>query len=480
MSTEATVCLCISGSDQCYPNPCMNNGNCSSAGDQFSCNCKGTGHGGLTCQTPIVYFQPITRGTSIQLSIFTEARLGLKSRAIVKGPNKFETTTRLDLEPGQSSVTHMADGIKGVMVIELRPEYEHIMYEPQKQTVFIPGSGRSRYFENFNLTRGQLKPSGCPPTTDIMICPATTQAISLLSSCEWNVNDKDANTTLGVVFAEGGNLTLPVSITGLVYRNDDIINRPFMRNNMDCVQCLNCTSTDDRYCYDVTLSDAVDFINARALAFTYIGEIKKLLPSWVSLSVNLTYALNSSQLRDYDTFAKITQQQEQVSSIIGCNKLVGLQNSLYSVMRYDKTLSATIDGSQYHYIERSDIENTGDPMCFAVDLCHETEPPIHMQISTAINDILVSQYLHHLSSRQWTIHFNTISLYKTPKVIKESMRFWNGAEIIEPSDISVDVSINVDAEIVFKNDPDDGSLSMALTFNGNALLDYTVSAASSL
>ena len=146
-------------------------------------------------------------------------------------------------------------------------------------------------------------------------------------------------------------------------------------------------------------------------------------------------------------------------------------------MRYDKTLSATIDGSQYHYIEHTDAESTTDPMCFAVELCHEAaEPPVHMQISTTINDILVSQYLQHLSSRQWNIHFNTVSLYKNPK-LKESVQFWNGVRHIEPPDIPVDVSINLDAEAVLKKDSDDGSLNITLEFIGSASINYRVSIA---
>ena len=229
-------------------------------------------------------------GTSIPLSIFTNASLNMqiKSFAKVNGPSKFNNSVRLiDLDFNRRYVTEMVNGTKGVVTVTLSGNSG--MYEPQKQTVFIAGSEKSLYFENLNLTRGQLKPGGCPPRTDLMTCPEITRNISLQSSCEWyKVKKSGEPRTSGVVFAEGGNLTLPVSIAGLRYQNieDTYTNRPFGRNKMDCEHCSNCVSANDKYCYDFTLSDAVDFINARSLAFTYIGEIQKLLPSWLIMSVN--------------------------------------------------------------------------------------------------------------------------------------------------------------------------------------------------
>ena len=50
---EYTGLLCDNNSDYCSPNPCQNDGICSSEGETFLCNCTGTGFNGTKCQTNI-------------------------------------------------------------------------------------------------------------------------------------------------------------------------------------------------------------------------------------------------------------------------------------------------------------------------------------------------------------------------------------------------------------------------------------------
>ena len=157
----------------------------------------------------------------------------------------------------------------------------------------------------------------------------------------------------------------------------------FIATERECVRCDDCS--DDQYMF--ALSDIPDLLHARALGYTYIGIIQKLLPSWLSMSIDLSLAEETSPLTKYDSFAPITRHNELVSSIEGCSKLLDLSNGVYSVLRYDKTLSVIIDGNQYDYRENSATGSTGDPMCFAVNLCQGLESPVHMQISQPVNDI---------------------------------------------------------------------------------------------
>ena len=190
------------------------------------------------------------------------------------------------------------------------------------------------------------------------------------------------------------------------------------------------------------------------------------------MHVDLDLAMDSSPFTKYDLFAPLTRSTEEVSSIEGCGQLTGLMGSVFSVLRYDKTLSAAIDGERYTYSETGGGEGMENTMCFAVDMCQGLQSPVHMQISRPISDILASEYLRRFtSSSQWKFAFNTVSVYKNPILHTGSREFWNGEEMIATPDIQVDVSVNADTRLSFSA----GELNMRLEFSGDAAMNYEVS-----
>ena len=111
-------------------------------------------------------------------------------------------------------------------------------------------------------------------------------------------------------------------------------------------------------------------------------------------------------------------------------------------------------------------------MCFAVDLCQGREAPVHIQISQPVNDIIGSEYLHRFTSRQWSIHFNIVSVFSQTVTRRAKKMFWNGLNMILPLDVMMDITADVDAQLIFADD----DLYMQLRFSGNAALNYRVSA----
>ena len=166
--------------------------------------------------------------------------------------------------------------------------------------------------------------------------------------------------------------------------------------------------------------------------------------------------------------APVTRLIEPVSSVEGCYKLTGVVGSRFSVLRYGKTLSANIDGQRYNYNETSTAE---DVACFAVDLCHESDSPVHMQISQPINHILVTEYLQQFTKRGWNIIFHTVSVFKEKVTQESNETFWNDEEMIPLPEFEADISANVNVVAEF----DDEYLGMILEFNGDASLYYSVS-----
>ena len=477
----------ISESSPCSPNPCLNGGFCVEDGIDFSCVCNGTatGYGGQTCKAVIINFQPIppvTDGLLFQVTLNTEVD-GFDHRVSVsiKVPNEMRPRAAVirinDQQPRSTEIR----GEIGVIRVTLPSNTPGVMYEPQQRNVFISGDSGSEapsYFEHFGLTEGLLQPSCCSPDDVTLSCPGdSTQTISLLAPCQWGATNSKVTRTVGAVFAQSSSLSLPISLSGLRYR--DIPNRKYINDirasPSQCQLCDECRDDTDGvcYCYTHTPQHTQEFLQARALAYTYITQIQQLLPSWLEILVDLEMSLESSASSRNDLFAPITLSSEPVSSFDGCSKLTNLVGSRYSVMRYDKTLSAVIDGQRYDYRENTETGTTGDTVCFAVDLCHESESPVHMQISQPINDILVSQYLRHFTSgRQWNILLNTVSLYRQPVTQNNSATFWNGMEMFSQPDVKADVSVNTELELEFNN----GDLNLRMDVSGTISFDYRVSA----
>ena len=400
----------------------------------------------------------------------------------VKGPKKILKIILLGFSLGgkTSAETVAAEENKlGIFTVTLPKNSDTVMYEPRQRNVLVSGvsddDDSRTYFQLFHLTRGQLKPSCCTTDDITLTCPGSTQDLSLLSSCQWSTNMGGVTRTVGTVFVEGRYLSLPTSISGLSYRGSTGKDYRYdiRATDSQCMACNECEDDSDGqcYCYSHTTRDTQDFLNARALGLTYITEIQKLLPSWLKMSVNLKYSLETSPLTKNDMLAKITRPNEQVSSLEGCNQLTSLANSFFSVLRYDKTLSANISGELHVYKENSGTGTGGDIMCFAVDLCHESESPVHIQISQAINNVLVSHLQHRFTNRHWNFHFHTASLFKRTIPHYNYEKYWNGTAMIQFPVVDIDLSLKTDVVLRFT----DESPNMTLKFSGDAALNYMVS-----
>ena len=470
----------ISESDPCSPNPCKNGGLCIAEEGEFSCACNGTGYVGPTCGKPVIYLEyipPVTNGTNITVTISTMAKREEDSiiTVTVKASQGFKKPMKINFHRNDIRDEIKVPGKVGIVTVSL--SNENFKYEPEQRIVLVTGGSgnpNTSYFQQLNLPNGQLKQSCCTPDTNnlVITCPASTQTVSLKSTCQWTTTGTGVTRSPGVVFAEGSSVALPTSISGLRYRNQGT--QDYIIRKEECKTCDACENDSNGQCYcynNFTLADTQDLLHARALAFTYIGEIQNLLPSWLQMSVNLNFASKISPLTDYDSFAPITRPTDSVSSIAGCSTLTDLSGGIYSVLRHDKTLSITIDGTQYDYTENGDNVNPVDPICFAVDLCDGLSSPVHMQISQQVNGILVSQYLRDFTSRQWNIRLNTASVSRSEIERESNVTFWNGVDLIAPSPIKIDVSINLDARVEFRDD----LLHLALEFSGSAHMNYKVS-----
>ena len=418
------------------------------------CNGTATGYTGPTCGAVIVHFPPIppvTDGLNIPVTLFTDAEdFNERVPLTIRIPNTGVLRQVLRVRSDQITEENVPGAI-GIVRITLPENTATVTYEPRERSVFVTGVSQQEtesYFDQFNLTRGLLRPGCCDAGLQLS-CPGnSTQTVSLLSPCQWHTTNSEVTRTTGLVFARSTRLSLITSLFGLRYR--EVEGRLYLydigQEASECNACSGCNGNSINsscYCYTHMPPNTLDFLQARALAFTYISQIERLLPSWLRLFVDLDLTQESSGATTNDVFAPVTHLTEPVSSVEDCYKLTDLVGSRFSVLRYGKTLSANIDGQRYDYEETSTAE---DVTCFAVDLCHESYSPVHMQISQPVNYILVTEYLQQFTERGWDIVFNTISVFKE-KVSQESNDpneiFWNGQEMIPLPEFEADVSVNV-------------------------------------
>ena len=475
-------------SGPCTPNPCSHGGTCSVIGDSFICDCMGTNYTGLTCNTAVIYLPEIPSLTqyerhSVVVSTDLDIPQSLKIlflKAGVKRPLislQLQTIRKNDMDylrfemAGIHTITY---GLVPKNVFEVRPSQLAIFVREESEH----SHELNIYFTTMKVKVGQLKESCCVLQDELSLtCPDSTQEVALKAACQWK---KDSNTYLapGVIFAMGRSLSLPVSVAGYQYSQNGEGSLP--PDISECTHCNSgepiCTqhapSDDDCYCYNFTGSDTQDFQNTRALGLTYMEQIQILMPEWLRIWVNLNHSRFTSQFSVYDYLAPVLQINNNIEKQAGCSKIVTMTSGVYSVLRYDKTLSAEINGQQYTSTENSNSRNGNDPMCFAVNLCQGISSPVYMQLSQSIQNILITEYLHNFTTKGWIIQLNTITVYRPKPFTPSVQKFWNGMKMVVPSTIMVDTSINTNTEAVLWSE----YLNMTVMFTGDAILQYQVRA----
>lgn len=332
------------------------------------------------------------------------------------------------------------------------------------------------YFTSLDIRHGQLKESCCnlPGSETLLSCTQNTNKVTLKAACQWE-NNETFYWAPGVVFAEGHNLSLPVSVAGYNYSRNGEASvystssacKPCDSNMSVCLQQNQ--SVGDCYCYNFTGSDTQDFLNTLALGLTYMERIQMLLPHWLRLWVDLNHTKITSHYSLYDYLAPVVLSHSDISAIHGCDKISALSPGVYSVLRHDKTLSAEINGNTYTYIVNSTTDSD-NPMCFVVNICQGMSSPVFIQFSQPVQNILLSEYLHSFSTKGWRIGLNTAYVSKPQPHNFTMQEYWNGIRMVSPSPINGDLTVNADIEAVLSSQ----YLNVTVEFIGDATLQYQV------
>ena len=394
----------------------------------------------------------------------------------------FSRLALLRPEVNQSITAPVTTNKAGIYTInyKVRPPNAHVEIRPSSMTVFIKDNSiqtsAEDYFTAVGVQQGQLRKGCCDPqNSDPLSCPDSVKKVLLTAACQWK-SERDTHQVPGVVFADGNGLSLPVSIAGYQYSQDNK-GSLFSTNSM-CAPChLNeqmcmqvAPPSENCYCYNFTSSDIQNFLNSWALGQTYITNIQSLLPSWLQLRVRFDSSV-ASTFSAYDYLAPVVLPGSDIQDVKGCNQITVKTSGIYSLLRYNKGLEVKFEGKIYNYNYTDPVRtDADDTLCIAVNLCQGIRSPVHMQLSLAIQHTVLTQILSNVINKGWSIEIYTITIFNEQIVKQIDIEFWNGKKMVKPNSTNYNLLLGITIVKTFYNK----NLNVTIALNGKADIHYQV------
>ena len=445
--------------------------------NEFTCDCRGTNYTGMTCEKGIVrtpVIPVLTKGETQILSLSTNLDITSPIKVNIE-VDKTPTTVYISTQTQNVSFT-VTPKRAGTIKVAYDPVGSYVA-QPSVSTVLVRGESEivhptNHYFTTLQQQIGTLKKGCCGLANLVFSCPEDALSVHLKSGCQWRTSQSSYSTP-GVVFAEGGALSLPISITGYAIRKARRLNSQIPSLRRECTSCAAnlCNkrppSNETCYCYDFVSSDTINLLNVHSLGMTFLQGISRLLPQWLNLWIDLNNVQPDTMALDYGLFVPLVDREKRIRNRDGCENIFPISNGIYSIMRLGNTLSGEIDGETYVY----NGVNDGDPMCFVVNMCKELSSPVYMQPSQPIQNLLSNEYLQSFTSMGWIFRLDSITVFKFPQHQNIESLFWNSSQYFSPRRVVYDLAISTTTEALFSST----TLNISFSFSGQAFLEHEVS-----
>ena len=446
-------------------------------GNDFTCDCHGTDYTGMTCEkgiirTPVI--PVLTKGETQMLSLSTNLDITSPVKVKVKvDKNPIIVIIHTQTRNESFAVTPTR---AGTIKVAYDPVGSYVA-QPSGSTVIVRGESEivnpvNHYFTTLQQQIGTLKKGCCSLASVIFSCPEDALSVHLKSGCQWRTS-QSSYLTSGVVFAEGGALSLPISITGYAIRKGRRLNSQIPTLRRGCTSCATnlCNerppSNETCYCYNFVSSDTIDLLNVHSLGMTFLRGISGLLPQWLNLWIDVNNVQPDTMALDYGLFVPLVDREGRIRKTDGCENIFPLSSGIYSIMRLENTLSGEIDGEMYVY----NGVNDGDPMCFVVNMCKGLSSPVYMQPSQPIQNLITTEYLQSFTSMGWEFQLDSITVFKFPQHQNIESHFWNSSQYFSPRSVVYDLSISTTTEALFSS----MTLNISFLFSGQAFIEHEVS-----
>lgn len=265
----------------------------------------------------------------------------------------------------------------------------------------------------------------------LMSCRDSGTGLSLMltSTDKWyrlNTNQSILY-TYGIVFAEVGDLSVPVSITGMKVvstgDNFDIVTASSLYKEEDGTE-LTDQHNDDCLSLSLTPKDIHDFISSGSFLGTFFDRIQDKLPSWLQFSKSGVGLISVTDLKTDLIYGK------NIDSLPECIGAPVFKDRLYTVFRFGTDMSFSIYGDRIYVPAPFE----GEKFCIIIDICHNMGGTIFLMIPQESRNLLdKSDYFIELAKNGLRLRPKGIGLSLTRDInvhYKTSeLNLWNGDEM---------------------------------------------------
>jgi hypothetical protein len=428
----------------CMSNPCLNNGLCININEvDYQCQCSQQ-YKGRVCEIGIVETPSfpilVTNQSSDNFTILAYPQNELIVEIITSSSHlnaspsvvtfsKFENERYFTLSAFKDSIYTIFYNLKG--------SDSHTFQAPSPARVIaVTNDSFDELFYNDEVL---LLTTGCYTSDELFYqCPNSLNTINLTSTCSWSTTFDEGYVTNGVVFAISDGLTLPISIAGINFPNNNITNGRFPMMEYTCDSCnssINDTCRElNKSCTSLNFSarDIVHLLTKQFLHTSFFNYIKGLLPEWLSIVVrSLNKSFTSETIFSAEDYA-VFFASGQYLDVDNCQHLTLNPNGLYYLLRYNSKFHANING----VLDYQPCDN--ETLCIAVNTCDGNDSSIHMSLPPSFVEI-INQFkdLEDLIDNGWEFNFNELIIARDKidiEIKNDSLNsYWTGSSFINNS-----------------------------------------------
>lgn len=443
----------------CAPTPCLHNARCFSSGEDYYCECRGTGYTGDRCEIGKVEF-PITGFPTLSPSMESDPFTIFASpdEEIFITPianNCTFTPAQINISApntsGEFSVTCWGSGAVTVNFMLNGTNAKNYATPPPLILYIIPNPrpvGEVDVFEQLHIPVGTLPAASYSETVTF-----DETELTLTSTSGWCRDGDDTLSTTGIVYITNGGFTVPTALQGATIDTDTL-----------GVQYTDPGAVNES-CSVSTYSanDIQDFIRQNSLANQYFDSVSTLFPSWLDFFASPQTVVSSVSGNE---FVINVEPGSEVVERAPCSSLPIETENLCIVLPYTGSLQVTVRGFNVTF-------ESQDGICFVSSVIGGANSPFFIggfDDEVEQNALSMLGFMENLADNGWDVELGSVGLGNSGPIAMEitfgSFRTSFGTTISTLPTPDVWMNGNLNKE--FGSDSDSG---FNIELNGDAYLD---------
>lgn len=392
----------------CSPTPCLHNARCFSSGEDYLCNCLGTGYTGDHCETGKVEF-PInglpTLSSGINSNLFTifaspddEILITPSASNCTFTPSQINITA--PATSGQFSVTCQGSGVITVNFVLSGTNAENYANPLPLILYIIPNprpSGGVDIFQQLGIPVGTL-----PAGSDSETVTFGGTEITLSATSGWCRDEDGTLSTAGIVYIGNDGFTIPTALQGAT------IDSTTLEVQYTDPNAVNASCSVSNY----SANDIQDFISQNTLANQYFDSISTLLPSWLEFVANPQTTITSVSGNE---FIVNVEPGSEVVQRAPCSSLPIETENLCVVLPYTGSLQVVVRGFNITF-------ESQDGVCFVSSVTGGANSPFFIggfDDDDEQNALSMLGFMEDLTNNGWNVKLESIGLGNSGPVATE-------------------------------------------------------------